>query len=71
MGWLGDHLRSELQREAWEEPHVAMDEHGVSLDLYPPACQLPDDDYVAFKFYWPNRIEEPPSVMLYLEEHQP
>ena len=32
--WLGDHLRSELQREAWEEPELDMDEDGVSLYLY-------------------------------------
>jgi hypothetical protein len=24
MGWLGDHLRSELQRKAWEEPDMAV-----------------------------------------------
>jgi hypothetical protein len=66
MGWLGDHLRSELQREAWEEPDVDMDEDGVSLDLYSPTWQLPEDDYVAFKFYCPNLFKEPPSVLLYL-----
>jgi hypothetical protein len=33
MGWLGDHLRADLQRDAWEEPDVVMDEEGVSLYL--------------------------------------
>lgn len=66
MGWLGDHLRSELQREAWEEPDVVIAEDGVTLYLYSPTWQLPDDDYVAFSFWWPNLFEEPPAVLLYL-----
>src|SRR5205823_14905355 len=36
VGWLGDHLRSELQREAWEEPEVVMDGGGVRpLPVFP------------------------------------
>jgi hypothetical protein len=66
MGWLGDHLRSQLQRESWEEPDVVMAEDGVTLYLYSPTWRLPDDDYVAFSFWWPNLFEEPPSVLLYL-----
>jgi hypothetical protein len=65
MGWVGDHLRSELQREAWEEPEVIA-EDGVTLYLYSPKWRLPDDDYVAFSFSWPNQFEEPPCVQLYL-----
>lgn len=67
MGWLGDYLRSELQREAWEEPLVDADEDGVSLCLYSPTWRLPDDDYVAFSFWWPNLLDgESPCVQLCL-----
>src|SRR5579863_10469363 len=65
MGWLGDYLRSELQREAWEEPYVELTEGGVVLYLYSPTWQLPDDDFVAFSFFWPNLLDdESPSVQL-------
>src|SRR5579862_815087 len=64
--WLGDHLRSELQREAWEEPDVMMDEDGVAIYLYSPTWRLPDDDYVAFSFFFPNGCQEPPCVQLCL-----
>jgi len=64
--WLGDHLRSELQREAWAEPEVVMDEEGVTLYLYSPTWHLPDDDHVAFSFLWPNLFQDPPCVQLYL-----
>ena len=67
MGWLGDYLRSELQREAWEEPCVDADEDGVDLYLYSPKWRLPDDDYVAFSFWWPNLLEgDSPCVLLCL-----
>ncbi len=71
MGWLGDHLRSELQREAWEEPYVETLEGGVTLYLNSPAWRrgLPTDEYVAFSFWWPNLFNEPPEmpcVQLYL-----
>jgi hypothetical protein len=64
--WLGDHARSELQRDAWEEPELEMDEDGVALYLYSATWQLPDEDYVAFNFFWPNLFSEPPCVQLYL-----
>lgn len=66
MEWVGDHLRSELQREAWEEPEVIAEDGGVTLYLYSAEWRLPDDDYVAFSFSWPNLFEEPPCVQLYL-----
>ena len=66
MGWLGDHLRSELQREGWEQPDVMMSEDGVTLYLYSQTWQLPGDDYVAFSFWWPNLFEESPCVQLYV-----
>jgi hypothetical protein len=64
--WLGDHLRSELQREAWEEPQLVMDEDGVSLYLYSATWELPDEDHVAFSFVSPNLFYDPPCVQLYL-----
>jgi hypothetical protein len=64
--WLGDHLRSELQREAWDEPELVMDEDGVSLYLYSATWQLPDEDHVAFSFSCPNLFDDPPCVQLYL-----
>ena len=67
MEWLGDHLRFELQREEWEEPYVETTEDGVGLYLYSPTWRLPDDDYVAFSFWWPNLLEEDsPCVQLCL-----
>jgi hypothetical protein len=68
--WLGDHLRAELQREAWQEPELFIGEDGVFLYLYSGKWRVPDedydDDYVAFCFWWPNLFEESPSVQLYL-----
>lgn len=64
--WLGDHLRSELQREAWEEPELVMDEDGVSLYLYSATWELPGEDHVAFSFLFPNSFCDPPCVQLYL-----
>jgi hypothetical protein len=70
MGWLGDHLRLELQREGWDEPHVETWGNGESLYLYSPTWQLRGEKYVAFSFYWPTLFEgpfDPPCVMLYLQ----
>ena len=64
--WLGDYLRSELQRDTWEEPELEMDADGVSLYLYSATWQVPDEDHVAFNFFWPNLFSEPPCVQLYL-----
>ncbi len=64
--WLGDHLRFELQREAWEAPELVMDEDGVSLYLYSPSWKLPDEDHVAFSFASPNLLYDLPCVQLYL-----
>ena len=67
MGWLGDYLRSELQREDWEEPDVDADSEGVSLSLYSHKWRLPAaDDYLAFSFWWPHLFGEPPCVQLYI-----
>ena len=52
--WMGDQLRYELQREAWAEPMLGMDEDGVSLYLYSATWRLPDEEQVAFSFAWPN-----------------
>ena len=68
--WLGDHLRSELQREAWEEPELGMDEDGVSLHLYSATWELPDEDHVAFSFVFPNLFYDPPCVQLYLPDQE-
>ena len=68
--WLGDHLRSELQREAWAEPELEMDEDGVSLYLYSATWELPDEDHVAFSFFWPTLFSEPPCVILYLPSEE-
>jgi hypothetical protein len=63
--WLGDHLRSELRREAWEEPDLDQSEDGISVSLYSPTWRLPDDDYVGFSFFWPNLLDEDsPSVQI-------
>jgi hypothetical protein len=64
--WLGDHLRAELQRETWSEPELVMDGEGVTLYLYSAKWELPDEDYVAFSFLWPNLFSDPPCVQLYL-----
>ncbi len=68
MGWLGEHLRSELSREAWEEAEVQVVEGDyVILYLFPPGWRLRGDDYVAFAFCWPVQPwEEAPCVELYL-----
>ena len=66
--WLGDHLRLELQREAWEDPVLEMDAEGVALYLHAASWQLPDeeDEYAAFSFFWPNLFSEAPCVQLCL-----
>jgi hypothetical protein len=68
MGWLGDHLRSELQREAWDDPYVEPLEDSVVLYLNSPTWRrgLPTDEYVAFSFWWPSLFQESPCVQLYL-----
>jgi hypothetical protein len=68
MGWLGEHLRSELSREAWEEPELELaDSDGVVLYLFPATWRLPGDDYVAFALWWPSRFwEEAPCIEIYL-----
>lgn len=66
MGWLGDYLRSELQREAWDAPEVEETEDGVILYLYSSTWRLPEDDHLAFSVLWPNLFEDPPCVQLYL-----
>ncbi|MGA8030561.1 MAG: hypothetical protein WB992_25740 [Bryobacteraceae bacterium] len=66
MGWLGDHLRSELHRDDWEEPYVTNAEDGVILYLYSPTWQLRADQFVAFSFWWPNLFKDPPCVQLYI-----
>ena len=68
MGWLGDYLRSELQREAWEDPYVQDLEGSVVLYLKSSTWRrgLPTDEYVALGFWWPNLFEESPCVQLYL-----
>ncbi len=38
----------------------------MGLYLYSPTWQLPDDDHVAFSFFWPNCFEELPAVSFYL-----
>lgn len=64
--WLGDHFRSELQRESWEEPEVERDAAGVTLYLYSPLWAVSDGDHVAFSFCWSKLLAEPPCVQLYL-----
>lgn len=75
LTWLGEHVRSELSREAWEEPELEVVECDyVILYLFPPSWRLAGDDYVAFAFCWPIRPwEEAPTVGLYLpaEENFP
>lgn len=68
MEWLGDHLRSELQREDWEEPRVRTDEDGVCLYLSSPKWRVGPDEYVAFTFYWPigSTSDHPPAVILFV-----
>jgi hypothetical protein len=71
MEWVGDHVRSELQREEWAEPELDTDDSGTSLCLFSPKWQLPDCDYVAFSFFWPNPLEkDPPCVQLYLPSEE-
>jgi hypothetical protein len=68
MEWLGDYLRSELQRETWEEPYVETLDGGVTLYLNSPTWRrgLPTDEYVAFSFWWPNPLDDDsPCVQLY------
>lgn len=67
MGWLGEHLRSELSVEAWEDPESDADGDYVSLSLLPKRWRLTGDECVAFVFCWPIRFwEESPSVGIYL-----
>src|SRR2546421_501316 len=66
MEWLGDYLRSELQREDWEMPDVRTDDDGVCLYLYSPKWRVGADGYMAFAFWWPNRIDDSPAVTLFV-----
>jgi DNA polymerase-3 subunit epsilon len=68
MRWLADHLKFELNRQAWETYVEAFPEEGASLFLFPSAWRVPGvDDYVGFSFYWPNDTQgEAPCVQLYL-----
>ncbi len=72
MARLGEHLRSKLQREAWEDPQVEPSEEGVVLYLNSPTWRrgLPTDEYVAFSFWWPNLFRESPCVQLYLPDEK-
>jgi hypothetical protein len=68
MGWLGEHLRAELQLEAWEDPEVRAEEGSVGLYLFPHTWRL-GETYVAFSLGWPsplNEIENNPGVMFHV-----
>ena len=39
--WLGDHLRTDFERDNWEEPDIETDGEGVCLYLYSSEWQRP------------------------------
>lgn len=68
LRWLGDYLKFELQRQAWETDVESFPDEGATLYLFPPSWRLPGiDEYLAFSFYWSNESHgERPCVQLYL-----
>jgi hypothetical protein len=65
MDWLGNHVRSELGRENWDEPEVGADQSGTWFCLNDPSWRVGNSDKVAFEFWMPNVFDEWfPSVMV-------
>ena len=71
LRWLGDYLRFELKRQAWEA-QVEVYEEGGTLYLFPQSWRLLGiDDYVAFSFYCSNDSNgDAPCVQLYFPAEQ-
>ncbi len=69
LEWLGNYLKSELQRQDWKIDVEQFEGEGGTLYLFPLLWRLPDiiNEYVAFSFFWSNdSTAEAPCVQLYL-----